>query len=559
MNILSELPVMFRKLFPLLAISLSGVVILPVSDQVNALTPLTRGEVREVRNLVQLMPKNKPKRRAKLLDSLIPGDGLSTGRSSLADVRFNDGSLARVGEQAIFHFSPKTRNFTLNNGTVLLLIPPGRGRTNIRTPSAAAAIRGSALFVRYDQATDTTTVGALTNSGIEVSDKDGTNTQVLQAGQMMVVVKGRFERLYNFDLRNFYEISQIVRGLDLTRRQSRDVIIHKNPALDKVRAETSEALAKQSPITGAGTIQNPSFIKLTPTKDPEPTDEETTPATSVTSAPSVKPVETPKPAEPDKVPEKPIETPKPAEPDKVPEKPVETPKPAEPDKVPEKPVEAPKPAEPGKPPEKPVEAPKPAEPDKAPEKPVEAPKPTEPGKPPEKPVEAPKPAEPDKAPEKPVEAPKPAEPDKAPEKPVEAPKPAEPDKAPEKPVETPKPAEPSKPPEKPVETPKPAEPSKPPEKPVETPKPAEPSKPPEKPVEAPKPAEPSKPPEKPVEAPKPIDPGNTPPEKPVEVPKPIDPGNTPPEKPVEVPKPIDPGNTPPPSDALPPPESRPST
>ena len=262
MNTLSELPVMFRKLFPLLAISLSGVAILPISDRVNALTPLTRGEVQQLRNLVQLMPQNKPTRKAKLLDAMIPGDGLSTGRSSLADVRFNDGSLARVGEQAVFQFSPKTRNFTLNNGTVLLLIPPGRGRTNIRTPSAAAAIRGSALFVRYDQATDTTVVGALTNSGIEVTDKDAANSQVLQAGQMMVVVKGKFEKLYNFDLRNFYETSQIVRGLDLTRQSTN---VSNNPTLDSVRAETSEALAKQPRVQGQqGAIKNPSFLKISP-------------------------------------------------------------------------------------------------------------------------------------------------------------------------------------------------------------------------------------------------------------------------------------------------------
>jgi FecR protein len=262
MNTLSELPIMFRKLFPLLAISLSGVAILPVSDQVNALTPLTRGQVQQLRNLVQLMPQNKPKRKAKLSDSIIPGDGLSTGRSSLADLRFNDGSLARVGEQAIFRFLPQTRNFTLNNGTVLLLIPPGRGRTNIKTPSAAAAIRGSALFVRYDSATDTTVVGALTNSGIEVTDKDGANSQVLKAGQMMVVVKGKFEKLYNFDLRSFYETSDIIRGLDLTRQSPTDA--SKNPTLDSVRAETSEALAKQPRITGVGMIQNPSFLKVSP-------------------------------------------------------------------------------------------------------------------------------------------------------------------------------------------------------------------------------------------------------------------------------------------------------
>ena len=266
MSTLSELPIMFRKLFPLAI--MSGVIVLSVSNPAKAVTPLTKAVVQDLHNLVQLMPRNKPKRKAQLSDAIIPGDGLSTGRSSLADLRFNDGSLARVGEQAVFQFLPKTRNFTLNNGTVLLLIPPGRGRTNIRTPSAAAAIRGSALFVRYDKATDTTVIGALTNSGIEVINKDASGSQVLKAGQVMVVVKGKFERLYDFDLRKFYETSGIVRGLDLTRQSTNAI---QDPALDSVRVETSEALAKQPPVTGPGTIQNPSFVKLTPT-DPEATD-----------------------------------------------------------------------------------------------------------------------------------------------------------------------------------------------------------------------------------------------------------------------------------------------
>ncbi|MBW4602860.1 MAG: FecR domain-containing protein [Calothrix sp. FI2-JRJ7] len=254
---------MFRKLLPLLVISLSGVAI-PVSNPANAQTPLTRAVIQDLRNLVQLMPQRQPRRRAQRSDAMTPGDGLSTGRLSLADLRFNDGSWARVGEQAVFQFLPRTRNFTLNNGTVLLLIPPGRGRTNIRTPSAAAAIRGSALFIRYDKATDTTIVGALTNSGIEVFNKDASSSQVLQAGQMMVVVKGKFQGLYDFDLRTFYDTSDLVRGLDLTRQNPNAT---SDPALSSVQAETSAALAKQSPISGPGTIKDPSFVKLSTTPE----------------------------------------------------------------------------------------------------------------------------------------------------------------------------------------------------------------------------------------------------------------------------------------------------
>ncbi|MEH1941181.1 MAG: FecR family protein, partial [Nostoc sp.] len=253
---------MFHKSFPLLVIGLWGVIVLPLPNRVSAITPLTRAEIQDLRNMVQLIPKDKLKKRpARKSDAMIPGDGLSTGRASLADLRFNDGSLARVGEQALFQFLPKTRSFRLSNGTALLLIPPGRGQTRIQTPSAAAAIRGSALFVRYDQQTDTTIVGALTNSGIEVSNKEASQTQLLQAGQMMVIVKGKFQGLYDFDLRNFYQTSDLVRGFDLTKQ---NITPTADPAIASVQAETTAALNAQSPITGEGVVENPSFLQLTP-------------------------------------------------------------------------------------------------------------------------------------------------------------------------------------------------------------------------------------------------------------------------------------------------------
>ncbi|MEH1810455.1 FecR family protein, partial [Nostoc sp.] len=267
---------MFYKSFPLLVIGLWGLIVLPLQNRVSAITPLTRAEIQNLRNIVQLIPKDKLKKRAaRKLDAMTPGDGLSTGRASLADLRFNDGSLARVGEQALFQFLPKTRDFKLTNGTVLLLIPPGKGQTRIQTPNAAAAIRGSALFVRYDQQTDTTIVGALTNSGIEVSNKKASQTQVLEAGQMVIIVKGEFQRLYDFDLRNFYETSQMVRELDLNRQ---------------VQAETSAALEAQPPIKGEGVIENPSFVQLTPTPD---TSTETTSDTSTKTTPDTSTKTTP--------------------------------------------------------------------------------------------------------------------------------------------------------------------------------------------------------------------------------------------------------------------------
>ncbi|GAB1544444.1 hypothetical protein NUACC21_71200 [Scytonema sp. NUACC21] len=251
---------MFRKFFLVLAIGLWGGLVLPLPARASAETPLTLGVIEKLRNLVQLIPQNQPKRQARKSDAMIPGDALSTGKASLADLHFNDGSLARVGEQAVFRFLPKTRNFKLSNGTVLLLIRPGQGQTRINTPNAAAAIRGSALFVRYNRQTDTTIVGALTDSGIEVQNTNASQSQKLEAGQLIVIVKDRFKGLYDFDLRTFYETSELVRGLDLTLKSG---IFNSDTAIASVQAETSAAVATQQPLTGQGVVENPSFLAIT--------------------------------------------------------------------------------------------------------------------------------------------------------------------------------------------------------------------------------------------------------------------------------------------------------
>ncbi|MBD2420537.1 FecR domain-containing protein, partial [Anabaena cylindrica FACHB-243] len=249
---------MFNKFLPQLVLGLWVFTVLPFAHLAKAITPLTKGEIQQLRNMVQLIPKNNSLTRpARKSDTINPGDALSTGRASLADLRFNDGSVARVGEQAVFRFLPQTRDFTLTNGTVLLLIPPGRGQTRIRTPNAAAAIRGSALFVRYNKESDTTIIGALTNSGIEVANKEASQNVVLQAGQLMVVVQGEFQGLYDFDLKNFYDNSDLVRGFDLNRQNSTSI---PDPELASIQAETIAALAAQKPITGQGLIDNPSFL-----------------------------------------------------------------------------------------------------------------------------------------------------------------------------------------------------------------------------------------------------------------------------------------------------------
>ncbi len=244
----------FLSLVTSLLVCAGGIMIaLPAQAE----TPLLRATIQKVKNRVVLNPKRQAGRQAQIKDEMTPGDALQTFQKAMAELRFNDSSVARIGERAIFNFEPNTRNMDLKSGTVLLLIQPGQGKTRVRTPNAAAGIRGSALFIRYIEDSGVTMVGALTNSDIEISNADGTQTVVLKAGQMGYVHQGRIG-VFNFDQKLFQETSPFFKDIDW------------NEAPGAVREEIEAALQQQSAI--AGNYQDtPDWTKLADNRSTPPT------------------------------------------------------------------------------------------------------------------------------------------------------------------------------------------------------------------------------------------------------------------------------------------------
>ncbi|MEB3212195.1 MAG: FecR domain-containing protein [Leptolyngbyaceae bacterium] len=237
----------------------------------SANTPLTRADIQRLRNDVNLISDGGSARPARLSDEMEVGDSLSTQREAFAELRFNDGSLARIGELALFQFVPNTRTFELGNGTMLLLIPPGQGRSRLRTPNATAGIRGSALFVRHNAEADVTIIGALTNSGIEVANINETQQVELEAGHLAVFVGDRLERLYRFDLDRFYETSALVQDLSLESPElyadasAETLAFAGDESIAQVRAETLEALENHQFDETAATVRMPRFLGMTAT------------------------------------------------------------------------------------------------------------------------------------------------------------------------------------------------------------------------------------------------------------------------------------------------------
>jgi hypothetical protein len=236
---------------------------------------LTRAEVYKMSNQVQVLLSNRPARPAKLADVLVPQDAVKTGTRSRAELLFNEGSLARIGSNAIFRFIPGMRGFQLRNGTALIMSLPQQTATQIETPGGtivAAAVlppaegapprptsgpgasppndlRSLALAISVDAADSQNIqvkVFSLTSAIVTFTDLKG-NVINLQGGQFLLISNGQAGPIQTFDLKTFYGSSSLGAGLgpgqaDLILQEPQSV----QPTLQTVRRATLATLEAQT-------------------------------------------------------------------------------------------------------------------------------------------------------------------------------------------------------------------------------------------------------------------------------------------------------------------------
>ncbi|MEM9006695.1 MAG: FecR domain-containing protein, partial [Cyanobacteria bacterium P01_F01_bin.86] len=244
-------------------------------NSASAEVPLTRASVESLHNHVELLHQTESARPARITDWLDAGDVIYTAADARADLRFNDGSFARIGEQATFRFTPNTRTFHLAHGTALLLVPPEQGVSTIETPNAITQFHETALVVRYisagadgqppnrlhsvqggNEISGRTVVIVLTDQPeepVEVSLFDGRMTE-LAAGQM-AIVDGNELFVFEFDLALFYETSTLVENLHLDD----PYFLDSGEPTDPVRQETLEGLVNQRSFEGEYLL-DPDFL-----------------------------------------------------------------------------------------------------------------------------------------------------------------------------------------------------------------------------------------------------------------------------------------------------------
>ncbi len=268
--------VKMRSLIPKLILSslLAVSWITPVQAQRDL---LTRAEVYKLLNQVVLLLRRQQPRAARKADILKPLDALQTKARSRAELLFNEGSLARIGSNAIFRFKPGMRRFELpngvraetifelRNGVAVVLNPPGSSGTTVETPQAKIEFlastateaptepnilpissKSSAIAIVHDGASNTTQAFNLTRQPVKISNLDGTQFKILQAGETLSVKNGVIGDIQTFDLDKFYKTTQLASGLGPGQKA---LVAQESPRvqeiLNAVRKETIAAWESQ--------------------------------------------------------------------------------------------------------------------------------------------------------------------------------------------------------------------------------------------------------------------------------------------------------------------------
>jgi len=167
-----------------IALPLNTPAIQQIAQQTRQQEILTQAEVYRLQNSVEILPRNRSARPARLRDQLVPLDALRTAATALAELLFNEGSLTRVDQNTTFYFRQGLRRFQLDNriaraetifvlenGTAMIISPPNSSGTQVETPEGRISIVADALGT---DALGTDAAGAIAdNSGVGTGGSSG--------------------------------------------------------------------------------------------------------------------------------------------------------------------------------------------------------------------------------------------------------------------------------------------------------------------------------------------------------------------------------------------------
>lgn len=133
-----------------------------------------------------------------------------TRASSLAELRFADNSITRVGENTIFSFNDKNRTIDLRRGTILLQTPPGNGGATIRTAAVTAAITGTTTMIAHVPSGGFMMTILESAHGGSVKTPQGTFK--FKVGQVALVRPGKRPLIFEVNLQNLVGTSRLMKS-----------------------------------------------------------------------------------------------------------------------------------------------------------------------------------------------------------------------------------------------------------------------------------------------------------------------------------------------------------
>ncbi|MFH1066700.1 MAG: FecR domain-containing protein [bacterium] len=188
--------------------------ILAVGGDFLKASPLHKAEVTSVVNDVRLAEPSSGERPAKVRDVVQGKASLNTGIRSLAEIIFEDKTLARFGANTRFSFEQGTRNMDLKYGTMLLQVPKNIGGATIRTASIIAAITGTTILMEYNLGHYTKVI--VVEGALRIYLKKRPSESVLlQAGQMIFIAPNAttLPEPANIDLKRLVLTSKLIHGI----------------------------------------------------------------------------------------------------------------------------------------------------------------------------------------------------------------------------------------------------------------------------------------------------------------------------------------------------------
>lgn len=110
----------------------------------HAVVPFTQATVTRMQNKVTYGDSAaKARRPAAPGDVIKAASYLLTETDSRAELKYEDGSIVRIGQNTVFTFEADSRTLSLEKGSLIFYIPKGQGGGTVRTASITAAITGT--------------------------------------------------------------------------------------------------------------------------------------------------------------------------------------------------------------------------------------------------------------------------------------------------------------------------------------------------------------------------------------------------------------------------------